>query len=57
MTTDAPERSSSELRRQAVRVDAAYREWAQDRDDVQRLRLLREVIDEYLDSPSVFPRG
>lgn len=49
VTADAPEPTSVEQRRNAARVDAAYREWARNRDDVDRLRQLREAIDECLE--------
>jgi hypothetical protein len=42
------EPTSPEQRRQAARVDAAYRDWARHRDDVERLHNLREAIDECL---------
>lgn len=44
----APQPSSTEQRRQTARVDAAYREWARNRDDVDRLRLVRDAINECL---------
>ncbi len=49
VTADAPEPTSTEHRRQAARVEVAYREWARNRDDVERLRSLREAIDRCLD--------
>ena len=50
---NAPEPASTEQRRQAARVDAAYREWSRDRDDLDRLRVLREAVDECLGSGAV----
>jgi hypothetical protein len=44
----APEPVSAEQRHQAARVDAAYRDWTRNGDDVDRLRELREAIDECL---------
>ena len=49
VTADAPEPTSVEQRRQAARVDAAYREWTRERGDLDRLRVLREAVDQYLD--------
>ncbi len=46
VAADAPE--PTEQRRRAARVDAAYREWARNRDDLERLRFLRDAIDERL---------
>jgi hypothetical protein len=40
---------SAEQRRHAAAVDAAYREWTRSRDDVDRLRQLRDAIDACLD--------
>jgi hypothetical protein len=48
VTADAPGPTSFDQRRQAARVDAAYRDWTRNRDDVDRLRQLREAIDECL---------
>jgi hypothetical protein len=48
VTSQVPEAPSTEQRRQAASVDAAYREWARKRDDVDRLRQLREAIDDCL---------
>ena len=49
VTASADEAGGTERRRQDARVDAAYREWTRDRGDVDRLRLLREAIDQCLD--------
>jgi hypothetical protein len=35
-------------RRQAVHIDALYREWKRNRDDVEALRLLQAAIGDYL---------
>ncbi len=56
VAADAPEPTSTEQRRQAARVDAAYREWTRNREDVQRLRLLRDAIDERLQDQLNFVR-
>ena len=50
VAADAPEPTSVEQRRRAVRIDAAYREWARarNRDDAERLIALREAIDHCL---------
>ena len=40
---------STEQRRQAARVDAAYREWVRNRNDAERLRLVRDLIGHSLD--------
>jgi hypothetical protein len=48
VTAAVPEQVSAEQRRQPARVDAAYREWTRNRDDVDRLRELHEAIDECL---------
>ncbi|MDP9459809.1 MAG: DUF429 domain-containing protein [Actinomycetota bacterium] len=51
---DATKPVSTEQRRQAARVDAAYLEWARNRDDVDRLRHLRDAIDDALEAVSSF---
>ncbi len=43
-----PEPTSPEQRRQAARVDAAYREWTRNRNDVERVGHLCAAIDHYL---------
>jgi len=45
VNVEAPKPAPTDQRRQAARVDAAYREWARNRDDVERLRVLRHAID------------
>jgi hypothetical protein len=40
---------STEQRRHAARVDAAYCEWMWNREDVERLRALREAVNQHLD--------
>jgi len=37
-------------RRAAMRVDAAYRAWAQEKDDLEKLRDLQAAISEALDA-------
>ncbi len=48
VAADAHELTSTEQRRQSARVNAAYREWARNRADVDRLRQLRDAIDDCL---------
>ena len=49
VTAVAPESPSSKQRRQLSRVDAAYREWTQNRDDVDCLIRLRDAVAERLE--------
>jgi hypothetical protein len=52
VAVDVPESASTGQRRQAARVDAAYHEWARNREDVNRLRHLRDAIDDALGAVS-----
>ncbi len=47
---DVADDSESEQHRRLVRVDTAYREWARNRSDADRLRRLQVAIDEPLEA-------
>jgi hypothetical protein len=53
VTVDAADDTTTEQRRRLARVDAVYREWARNRTDVERLRLLQAAISECLEGHTV----
>jgi hypothetical protein len=48
VSPESMEPAAREARRQFQRVDTAYREWARNRIDIDRLRQLHDVIGERL---------
>ena len=53
VAADVPEPTSTEQRRLATQVDAAYREWTRNRGDVERLRAMQRAIQDCLDGSAV----